>query len=58
MKTNPNYIFVDDGYPESCDYDTNYICWNPETPGSFESALAEAKTIVNQSGIHLAGVAA
>jgi hypothetical protein len=42
MKTK-GYIFIDDGYPESADYDSNYICWDPETPGSFERALAEAR---------------
>jgi len=43
MKNTQKYIFVDDGYPESDEYDTNYISWDEKIPGSYDRALAEAK---------------
>lgn len=30
MKEKRSYIFVDDGYPDSADFDTNYIEYDPE----------------------------
>ncbi|MDD5135693.1 MAG: hypothetical protein PHP01_09845, partial [Phycisphaerae bacterium] len=38
---NIGYIFTDDGYPESCDYDNNYIAYDPKIPGSFKHAFEE-----------------
>lgn len=26
------YVFVDDGYPESCDFENNYVWRNPARP--------------------------
>ena len=36
------YIFVDDGSPEACEDDTNFVSYDPELPGSYERAAAEA----------------
>ena len=36
-------IFVDDGFPEASDYDTNFISYDPSIQGSCENALLEAK---------------
>lgn len=47
MKKTQKYIFVDDGYPEAEEYDTNYISWDERTPGSYQKALAEAKNMLN-----------
>jgi len=38
---NIGYIFTDDGYPESCDYDNNYIAYDPKIPDSFKHAFEE-----------------
>ena len=37
-----SFILVDDGYPESSDYENNYIGFDPRKPGDYERALAEA----------------
>jgi len=39
----PTQIFVDDGYPEASDYDTNFIHYDPSIRGSCERALLEAQ---------------
>ena len=39
----PTQIFVDDGYPEASDYDTNFIRYDPSIRGSCEQALLEAQ---------------
>jgi len=39
----PTQIFVDDGYPEASDYDTNFIPYDPSIRGSCEQALLEAQ---------------
>jgi hypothetical protein len=41
----PAYIFVDDGSPEASDYDSNYLGYDPATPGSYQQAAAEARRI-------------
>ena len=43
MKRQQAYIFVDDGYPEAADYDTNYVSYSPEVPGSYERAVEECR---------------
>ena len=42
-KNNAGYIFVDDGYPEASDYDSNYIRYNTAVPGSYDQAVATAR---------------
>ena len=39
MKNNIGYIFVDDGYPEAEEYETNYIRYNTADPASFSRAF-------------------
>jgi hypothetical protein len=39
---NVGHIYVDDGYPESADYDSNYICYDQDEPDGYKNALAEA----------------
>jgi hypothetical protein len=39
---NVGYIYVDDGYPESADYDSNYICYDRDEPDGYKEAMAEA----------------
>ncbi len=36
------FVLVDDGYPESSDYENNYFGFDPREPGDYERALAEA----------------
>ncbi|OGV62404.1 MAG: hypothetical protein A2283_17915 [Lentisphaerae bacterium RIFOXYA12_FULL_48_11] len=38
---NIGYVFIDDGYPESCDYDNNYIAYVPKVPGSLKHNFEE-----------------
>ena len=42
MKANIGYIFVDDGYPEAEEYETNYVGYNLSIPGSYNRALKDA----------------
>ena len=37
------YIFVDDGYPEAEDYDSNFLCYDPADSESVRTALRRAK---------------
>jgi hypothetical protein len=39
---NVGYIYVDDGYPESADYDSNYICYDRDALDGYKDARAEA----------------
>ena len=50
MKNTQKYIFVDDGYPEAEEYETNYIRWDETVPGSYQQALVEAKDMMNKQG--------
>jgi len=50
----PTQIFVDDGYPEASDYDTNFIGYDPSVRGSCERALLEAQ---NRAKMQRAGYA-
>jgi hypothetical protein len=43
MKRQTNSIFVDDGYPESMEYDTNYVEYDPADPVDCDAAMAEAR---------------
>ena len=36
-------IFVDDGYPESDDYASNYVAYDPCDPRDYERAVEEAR---------------
>ncbi|MFT5241744.1 MAG: hypothetical protein ACI9OU_002667 [Candidatus Promineifilaceae bacterium] len=38
MKKPRRYIFLDDGYPESRDFDTNYIEYDPTDTGDVNAA--------------------
>jgi hypothetical protein len=35
-------IFVDDGYPESDDYESNYVTYDPRDPRDYARAVEEA----------------
>lgn len=37
------YIFVDDGYPEADEYDSNYLAYDPADSESVRSALRKAQ---------------
>lgn len=39
----PGYIFVDDGFPEAADYDSNYVFYDPTSSESYALATEEAK---------------
>lgn len=39
MKRTLASVFVDDGYPEASDYDTNVAFYDPSVRGSYEQAL-------------------
>ena len=39
MKEQRTYIFVDDGYPESADFDTNYIEYDPEPEPDLQAPI-------------------
>jgi hypothetical protein len=45
MKMKKGHLFIDDGYPEALEYEDNYVSWDPQVPGSLESALVEAKRV-------------
>jgi hypothetical protein len=34
-----SWVFVDDGFPEASEYDSNYVSYDAGTPGSFERAI-------------------
>ncbi len=36
-------IFVDDGYPESDDYASNYVAYDPMDPADYARAVEEAR---------------
>jgi hypothetical protein len=38
---NKCWIHIDDGYPESSDFDNNYVCFDPDEPDGLRKALAE-----------------
>ena len=47
----PGYICIDDGYPESSDYDNNYVLYDPQNSASYEQALEEANSRSSTSKI-------
>jgi hypothetical protein len=42
MKNNIGHIFVDDGYPEAEEYETNYVSYDMKDPGSYHRAMETA----------------
>ena len=40
-----SYIYVDDGYPESDEYDNNYFIYKLKDPQDYKRALLEAKEL-------------
>ena len=42
MKKDIGYIFIDDGYPEASDYDSNFITYDKNVPGAARAALKRA----------------
>jgi len=46
MKENIAYLFVDDGYPEAEEYETNYVSYNMRVPGSYNRAAETANSML------------
>ena len=44
------HVFVDDGYPEACEYDSNYIAFDPANPADQRRALNEARAWQRRRG--------
>lgn len=55
---NVGYIYVDDGYPESADYDNNYIAYDQDAPGGYKKALAEASAQLRHEKLNASEVPA
>lgn len=51
MKNNIRHLFVDDGYPEAEEYETNYISYNMGDPGSYNRAAETANSMMSASRI-------
>ncbi|NLX25140.1 MAG: hypothetical protein GXY61_04145 [Lentisphaerae bacterium] len=49
MKNNIGYIFVDDGYPEAEEYETNYLAFDMKEPGSYQRAEETANRMMAAS---------
>lgn len=39
------YVFVDDGYPDSEEYASNYVWYDPKDPQPLRAAIAKANEI-------------
>ena len=39
-----SYIFVDDGYPEADEYETNYIEFDASDPGKIRATICQVKS--------------
>ncbi|MBN2684819.1 MAG: hypothetical protein JXR40_06030 [Pontiellaceae bacterium] len=50
-RNNIGYIFVDDGYPEAEDYETNYVGYDMQVPGSYNRAAHTASNMLPTSRI-------
>lgn len=37
------WVFVDDGFPEASEYDSNYVSYDAGDPGSLERAMKKNK---------------
>lgn len=51
MKNNIGYIFVDDGYPDAEEYETNYIRFNMANPADCKRAAGDINNM--KSGTRL-----
>ncbi len=42
MKRTIGHLFIDDGWPEAAEYETNYVSYNPADPESYNRIVESA----------------